>query len=65
MYPVIFFDALRVKIREDAVVGNKAVYLALGVLPDGTRVPAGRTARDLCDERDIEPTLFPIAAVVR
>jgi putative transposase len=34
---VIFFDALRVKIREDAVVRNKAVYLALGVLPDGTR----------------------------
>jgi transposase-like protein len=32
-----FFDALRVKIREDAVVRSKAVYLALGVLPDGTR----------------------------
>lgn len=25
------------KIRDDAVVRNKAVYLALGVLPDGTR----------------------------
>ena len=37
MYPIVFFDALRVKIREDAVVRNKAVYLALGVLPDGTR----------------------------
>ncbi|GIX38065.1 MAG: putative transposase for insertion sequence element ISRM3-like protein [Silanimonas sp.] len=37
MYPVVFFDALRVKIREDGVVRNKAVYLALGVLPDGTR----------------------------
>jgi putative transposase len=37
MYPVVFFDALRVKVREDAVVRNKAVYLALGVLPDGTR----------------------------
>jgi transposase-like protein len=37
MYPVVFFDALRVKIREDAVVCNKAVYLALGILPDGTR----------------------------
>jgi len=37
MYPVIFFDALRVKIRDDAVVRNKAVYLALGVLPDGGR----------------------------
>ena len=37
MYPVVFFDALRVKIREDAVVRSKAVYLALGILPDGTR----------------------------
>jgi len=34
---VVFFDALRVKIREEGVVRNKAVYLALGVLPDGTR----------------------------
>ena len=37
VYPVVFFDALRVKIREDAVVRNKAVYLALGVRRDGTR----------------------------
>ena len=37
MYPVVFFDALRVKIREEGVVRNKAIYLALGVLPDGTR----------------------------
>jgi len=37
MYPVVFFGVLRVKIREDAVVRNKAIYLALGVLPDGTR----------------------------
>jgi putative transposase len=37
MYPVVFFDALRVKIRENGVVRNKAVYLALGVLGDGTR----------------------------
>jgi transposase-like protein len=32
MYPVVLFDALRVKIREDVVVG-----LALGALCDGTR----------------------------
>jgi len=37
LYPVVFFDALRVKIREDAVVRNKAVDLALGVRTDGTR----------------------------
>ncbi len=28
MYPVVFFDALRVKIRDEAVVRSKAVYLA-------------------------------------
>src|ERR1700674_898178 len=37
VYPVVFFGALRVKIREDAVVRNKAVYLALGVRRDGSR----------------------------
>ena len=37
MYPVVFFDALRVKIRDEGVVRNKAVYLALAVLPDGRR----------------------------
>ena len=37
MYPVVFFDALRVKIRDEATVRSKAVYLALAVLPNGTR----------------------------
>ena len=37
VYPVVFFDALRVKSREDNVVRNKAVYLALGIRRDGTR----------------------------
>jgi putative transposase len=37
MYPVVFFDALRVKIRDEATVRSKAIYLALAVLPDGTR----------------------------
>lgn len=37
LYPVIFFDALRVKIRDEGTVKNKAVYLALGILPDGTK----------------------------
>ena len=37
MYPVVFFDALRVRIREEAVVRIKAVYLALAILPDGSR----------------------------
>ena len=37
MYPVVFFDALRVKIRDEGMVRSKAVYLALAVLRDGTR----------------------------
>jgi transposase-like protein len=37
MYPVIFFDALRVKIRDEGLVRNKAIYLALGILADGSR----------------------------
>ena len=41
VYPVVFFDALRVKVREDTVVRNKAVYLALGVRRDGTREVLG------------------------
>jgi len=41
MYPVVFFDALRVKIRDEAVVRSKAVYLALAVLPDGSREVLG------------------------
>jgi putative transposase len=37
MYPVVFFDALRVKIRDEGSVKNKAVYLALGIQRDGTK----------------------------
>lgn len=37
VYPVVFFDALWVKVREEGTVRNKAVYLALAVEPDGTR----------------------------
>ncbi|CAN5822976.1 IS256 family transposase [soil metagenome] len=36
-YPVVFFDALRVKIRDEGVVRTKAVYLALGITRSGTK----------------------------
>src|SRR3546814_10168404 len=32
-YPLVFFDAIRVKIRDEGFVQNKAVYIALGILP--------------------------------
>ncbi|VWB98277.1 transposase, mutator type [Burkholderia lata] len=37
MYPAVFFDPPRVKIRDEGVVRNKAIYLALGLRRDGTR----------------------------
>lgn len=36
-YPLVFFDAIRVKIRDEGFVRNKAVYIALGILADGTK----------------------------
>src|SRR5467141_2652291 len=41
MYPVVFFDALRVKIRDEGTVKNKAVYLALAIRRDGTKEVLG------------------------
>jgi hypothetical protein len=35
--PPIFSDALRVKIRDEGLVRNKAVHIALGVRADGTK----------------------------
>ena len=41
VYPVAFFDALRVKIRSGASVKNMAVHLGIGVRTDGTREVLG------------------------
>jgi putative transposase len=37
LYPLIFFDAIRIKVRDEGTVRNKAVYVALGVRPDGIK----------------------------
>ena len=37
VYPIVYFDALRVKIRDEGVVQNKAVHLAIGVTPLGRK----------------------------
>ena len=37
IYPLVFFDALRVKIRDEGLVRNKAIHIALGVRADGTK----------------------------
>ena len=43
VYPVVIFDALRVKIRDkdSRIVKNKAVYLALGITGEGEREVLG------------------------
>lgn len=41
MYPVVFFDALRVKIRSGMVVKPMAVHIALGIAADGSREVLG------------------------
>jgi putative transposase len=41
VYPIVYFDALFVKVREDRSVQNRACYLALGVTCDGDREVLG------------------------
>jgi putative transposase len=41
VYPVIFFDALRVKIRDEGLVRNKAVYVALALTGEGEKEGLG------------------------
>ena len=41
VYPLVFLDAIRVKVRDEGTVRNKAVYVALGVRPDGTKEVLG------------------------
>ena len=41
VYPLIFFDALRVKVRDEGLVRNKAVHIALGVRADGMKEMLG------------------------
>jgi len=41
VYPVVFFDALRVKIRDEGMVKNKAVYVVLGIKSSGAKEVLG------------------------
>ena len=41
VYPIVFMDALRVKIRDSGHIINKAVYMALGVNLDGNKEVLG------------------------
>jgi putative transposase len=41
VYQLILFDAIRVKIRDEGVVRNKAIHIALGVRADGAKEVLG------------------------
>jgi putative transposase len=41
LYPIVFFDALRVKIRDEGLVRNKAVYLAPAITAEGNKEVLG------------------------
>ncbi|MDE0363007.1 MAG: IS256 family transposase, partial [Rhodospirillaceae bacterium] len=41
VYAIVYFDALRVKIRDEGLVRNKAVYLAIGITCNGYKEVLG------------------------
>ncbi len=41
VYPIVYLDAIRIKVRHDSRVINKAVYLAIGVNMDGIKEVLG------------------------
>ena len=46
VYPIIYLDALRVKIRIDGVVSNRCIYLAIGVNVEGKKETLGLWTSD-------------------
>ncbi|MBV8709301.1 MAG: IS256 family transposase, partial [Acidobacteriaceae bacterium] len=41
LYPIVYLDALMVKVRDNGVVQNRAVYVALGVTREGRKEVLG------------------------
>lgn len=41
VYPIVYLDAVRVKVRHNSTVINKAVYLAIGITWDGSKEVLG------------------------
>jgi len=46
VYPIVYLDALRVKIRYDGSVQNRCIYLAIGVKTDGKKETLGLWAAE-------------------
>src|SRR3546814_19983285 len=45
-YPLVFFDAIRVKIRDEGMVRKKAIHIALGVIADATKETGRASGRE-------------------
>lgn len=41
LYPIVYMDAIRIKVRDNGHVANKAVYLAIGIKLDGEKEVLG------------------------
>jgi len=59
VYPVIFFDALRVKIRDEGLVRNKAVYVALALNNAGEKDVLGLWIEQTEGAKSLVPGLDP------
>lgn len=46
LYPIVYMDAIRVKVRDNGHIINKAVYLALGITMDGVKEVLGMWVAD-------------------
>jgi len=46
IYPIVYLDAIRIKVRQDGRVINKAVYLAIGINLDGIKEVLGMWAAE-------------------
>lgn len=41
IYPIVYLDAIRIKVRQNAQIVNKAIYMAIGVNLDGHKEALG------------------------
>lgn len=46
VYPIVYLDAIRVKVRSNNRVVNKAIYLAIGITMEGTKEVLGMWSSD-------------------
>ena len=67
VYPLVFFDAIRVKIRDEGMVRNKAIHIAMGGGPFGEILAPRGSRKEVVDGLkgfpDAITAVFPDATV--